>query len=209
MPIKFSELEQDVNEFWALVLQIVADGEKRLAAHMAAHNLTTPQFYVLKTLVEHDGRCRIGEIAREHHLTNATMTGLIKRLEAMHPPLVLREQNTADRRSVHVVLTPTGEERFMAVQVDLLEQARAIFNLLTAEERQDLLHYLSHYVKVVAELFPVGKLSLDGYGLLLRNPIVLSANSSIDENALVPPAHRRNLDINTNMAYNEIYVAVQ
>jgi MarR family transcriptional regulator, organic hydroperoxide resistance regulator len=153
-----SDLDQDVNVFWTLLFQIVTDSEKRLAAHLNARNLTPPQLYVLKTLVEHGGRCLIGEIAREHHLTNATMTGLIKRLEAMEPPLVLREQSTSDRRSVYVVLTPAGQERFLAVQVDLLEQVRAIFQLLTSEERQDLIHYLSRYVNVVAELFPVGEI---------------------------------------------------
>ncbi len=151
-----SDLDRDVNEFWSLALQIILDGEKRVAAQLSAHNLTTPQFYVLKTLVEAGGRCLIGEIARKHHLTNATMTGLIKRLEAMNPPLVIREQNKADRRSVYVVLTPAGRERFMAVQVDLLQQVRAIFSLLTREERQDLIRYLSRYLTVVAELLPVG-----------------------------------------------------
>lgn len=152
------DLEQDVNIFWSLLFEIVVDSEKRLAAQLAVHNLTPPQFYVLKTLVEQDGRCLIGEIARKHHLTNATMTGLIKRLEAMSPPLVMREPSKADRRSVYVVLTPAGQERFLAVQVDFLQQVRALFSLLTGAERQDLIHYLSRYVKVVAELFPVGEL---------------------------------------------------
>ena len=151
-----SDLEQDVNVFWSLLFEIVADGEKRLASQLSVHNLTPPQFYVLKTLVEQGGRCLIGEIARQHHLTNATMTGLIKRLEVMS--LVTREQSKADRRSVYVVLTPAGQERFVAVQVDFLQQVRALFSLLTSAERQDLIHYLSRYVKMVAELFPVGEM---------------------------------------------------
>jgi DNA-binding MarR family transcriptional regulator len=152
------DLEQDVNTFWSLLFQIITDGEKRLSAQLAAHDLTPPQFYVLKTLVEQGGRCLIGELARRHHLTNATMTGLVKRLEAMSPPLVMREQSTADRRSVYVVLTSAGQERFMAVQIDFLQQVRALFSLLSSAERQDLIHYLSRYVNVVAELFPVGEL---------------------------------------------------
>jgi MarR family transcriptional regulator, organic hydroperoxide resistance regulator len=151
------ELEQDVNTFWALIFQIVVDSEKRLATQLAAHDLTPPQFYVLKTLVEEGGRCLIGEIARKHHLTSATMTGLIKRLEVMS--LVVREQSKADRRSVYVILTRAGQERFLAVQGDFLQQVRALFSLLTSDERQDLIHYLTRYVKVVAELFPVEELS--------------------------------------------------
>lgn len=149
------QLDQDVNTLWSLLFTIVLDGEKRLAAYMSAHNLTPPQFYVLKTLVEQGGHCPIGEIARIHHLTNATMTGLVKRLEALEPPLVMREQSASDRRSVKVVLTPAGQERFLAVQADLMEQVRAIFSLVGPSERQDLIRYLSQYVQVVQAQFPI------------------------------------------------------
>jgi DNA-binding MarR family transcriptional regulator len=149
------DLDRDSIQFWSLLFNIILDGEKRLAAHLALHDLTPPQFYVMKTLAERGGRCPIGQIARAHHLTNATMTGLIKRLEAMTPPLVMREQHAVDRRSVQVILTPAGIERFLAVQADLLGQVRNVLSLLTDSERQDLLHYLERYLKVVAEQFPV------------------------------------------------------
>ncbi len=149
------QLEQDVNTLWSLLFTIVLDGEKRLAAYMTAHNLTPPQFYVLKTLTERGGRCPIGEIARTHHLTNATMTGLVKRLEALEPPLVVREQSAADRRSVEVVMTPAGRERFEAVEADLKEQVHIIFSLVGHSERQDLIRYLSQYLMVVQAQFPI------------------------------------------------------
>ena len=71
-----NQLERDVNELWALVFRLVLDGEKLVTAQLAEHDLTPPQFYVLKTLSEQDGHCAIGQIARLHGLTNATMTGL-------------------------------------------------------------------------------------------------------------------------------------
>lgn len=150
-----TSLDQDVIQFWSLLFEIVLDGEKRLAAHLAAHNLTPPQFYVMKTLAEHGGRCPIGQIARLHHLTSATMTGLVKRLEAMHPPLVRREQSSDDRRSVDVILTAAGQARFLAVQADFLEQVRAVLGILSHEDRQDLLRHLTRYVQVLAKQFPV------------------------------------------------------
>jgi DNA-binding MarR family transcriptional regulator len=110
---------------------------------------------VLKTLFEHQGRCPIGQIAREHHLTNATVSGLINRLEAMQPPLVVRERSEADRRSITVIMTAAGEERFFAIQHDILEQAKIILRLLSKEERQDILEKISRYYKIVLELFPV------------------------------------------------------
>lgn len=149
------QLEIDAGQLWSLLFTIVLDGEKRLAANLAAHQLTPPQFYVLKTLTERGGRCPIGEIARQHHLTNATMTGLVKRLEAIDPPLVIREQRESDRRSVDVILTPAGAERFMAVQTDLLQQMQLLFSLLSDEERQDLIRYLNRYLEFVQTQFPV------------------------------------------------------
>jgi DNA-binding MarR family transcriptional regulator len=157
-----SEFDRDITRFWGLLFAIVLDGEKRLAANIVSHELTPPQFYVLKTLSEHGGSCAIGEIARQHHLTNATMTGLIKRLEASDPPLVTRARSSADRRSVEVTLTPAGHERFLAVQADLMEQLRAALALISPEERKDLLHFLDHYVHLVSQLFPVQMADSDG-----------------------------------------------
>ena len=148
------KLDHDVAELWSLLFDIVADGEKRLASHMNAHDLTPPQFFVLKTLSEHGGKCRIGEIARAHHLTNATMTGLVKRLEAMNPPLVKRKQSTTDRRSVNVSLTPEGANRFLAVQQGLMEQLHAIIGLLPDEERRDIIDKVRVYFTIFSQQFP-------------------------------------------------------
>ncbi len=145
--------EKDIETLWSLIFAIVSDGEKRLAAHMAAHDLTPPQFYVLKTLVEQGGCCPIGQIARQHHLTNATMTGLVNRLEALN--LVQRERNADDLRSVNVVLTPEGMARFLAVQDDLLNQLKTLLELTNPEERRELIEFLTRYVTFVTQLLPV------------------------------------------------------
>jgi DNA-binding MarR family transcriptional regulator len=151
-----THLDSDVNVLWSLLFTIVLDGEKRLGAYLAAHQLTPPQFYVLKTLSERNGRCPIGEIARQHHLTSATMTGLVKRLESVSPPLVVREQREADRRSVDVLLTQAGWERFQAIQTDLLEQVRSLFSLLNHEERQHFIQYLTRYIDLMQTQSLVG-----------------------------------------------------
>lgn len=147
-------LDHDVTELWSLLFDIVADGEKRLATHLEAHQITPPQFYVLKTLTEKGGECRIGDIARDHHLTNATMTGLVKRLEAMQPPLVKRKRNSDDGRSVDVSLTAEGEKRFFAVQEGLMEQLRMVFGLLPDAERRDIIEKVRLYFTIFSQQFP-------------------------------------------------------
>lgn len=147
-------LERDVLQLWALLFRLVLDGEKLLTAQLADHGLTTPQFYVLKTLSEHGGQCPIGQIARLHGLTNATMTGLVKRLEAAAKPLVRREPNRADRRSVNVVMTPAGENLFFLIQTDLMSQLRALMSLIPPEDRQSILDDLTRYVTLIGATIP-------------------------------------------------------
>ncbi len=148
------QLERDVLQLWALVFRLVLDGEKLLTAQLAEHELTTPQFYVLKTLSEQGGHCPIGQIARLHGLTNATMTGLVKRLEAFDPPLVMREKNRSDRRSVTVVMTGAGEDLFFRIQTDLMRQLRDLLTLISAEERLAILDDLSRYVALITAVIP-------------------------------------------------------
>lgn len=150
-----AKLEHDVERLWALLFRLVLDGEKLVTAQLADHGLTTPQFYVLKTLSEHGGHCPIGQIARLHGLTNATMTGLVKRLEALEPPLVVRETSDHDRRSVNVVLTAAGIDRFLAVQTNLMNQLRVVLSLIPAQDRASILADLTRYVTLITATFPI------------------------------------------------------
>ncbi|MFN8372346.1 MAG: MarR family transcriptional regulator [Anaerolineae bacterium] len=149
-----ANFDRDVETLWSLLFAVVIDAEKRLAALVAAHDLTPPQFFVLKTLIEHGGRCPIGQIAREHHLTNATMSGLVQRLESFNPPLVLREPDETDRRSVLVKLTDEGQSRFRAVQQDIMGQMRQVLQLLNPQGRQELIEYINRYLSLMSAQYP-------------------------------------------------------
>jgi DNA-binding MarR family transcriptional regulator len=146
------QADADAARLYAILFAIVLDAEKRLAAHLAAHDLTTPQFYVLKTLREQGGQMGIGQIARAHSLTNATMTGLVNRLEAGTPPLVTRTRDPHDGRAVTVALTDEGRRRFDVVQAALTDELRALFSLLPAAERRALLDDIARYVALLTGL---------------------------------------------------------
>ncbi len=139
-------VERDAERLFRTLLEVVQDGEKQLDLHLTRHGLTTPQFYVLNTLQDSGGQLSIGRIAHRHGLTHATMTGLIKRMEQMNPPLVRRETSALDRRSVVVHLTDAGYAHFQAVQDGLLGQVKLIFGLLPDDERQKVLDDLERYV---------------------------------------------------------------
>ena len=143
-----SSVEQDAERLFRILFAVVQGGEKQLEELLTRHGLTTPQFYVLNTLQDSQGSLSIGRIAQRHGLTHATMTGLIKRMEQMSPPLVQREASLSDRRSVVVHLTEAGYARFQAVQDALLGQVKLLFGFLPGEERQKLLGDLERYISM-------------------------------------------------------------
>jgi DNA-binding MarR family transcriptional regulator len=79
------------------------DLHSRLLLQM--HGLTTPQLVALQT-IERLQPVTVGSLAREIHLSPATVTGITSRLEKRG--LVVRSRGTSDRRSVVMELTSEG-----------------------------------------------------------------------------------------------------
>lgn len=71
-----------------------------------ALGLTYPQYLVLLVLWDHDGE-RVSRIGERLELDSATLTPLLKRLEARG--LVERRRSAADERVVEVFLTAEGK----------------------------------------------------------------------------------------------------
>ncbi len=79
--------------------------------------LTYPQYLVLLVLWEHDGE-RVSHIGDRLQLDSATLTPLLKRLEARG--LVERRRSAADERVVEVFLTAAGKRlRRRAAEIPL------------------------------------------------------------------------------------------
>ena len=71
------------------------------------HGLTTPQLAALQT-TQRMQPISVGSLAREIHLSQGTVTGILSRLE--NRGLVVRARGNHDRRSVLVELTEAGED---------------------------------------------------------------------------------------------------
>jgi DNA-binding MarR family transcriptional regulator len=76
------------------------------APMLDALDLTYPQYLVLLVLWDHDGD-RVSQIGERLQLDSATLTPLLKRLEARG--LVERRRSAADERVVEVFLTAEGK----------------------------------------------------------------------------------------------------
>lgn len=83
--------------------------------------LTYPQYLTMLALWSSDGPQSVGALGQRLRLDSATLTPLLKRLEAMG--LVTRQRDREDERRLQVALTPKGE----ALQDDVSHVPGALY----------------------------------------------------------------------------------
>jgi DNA-binding MarR family transcriptional regulator len=118
----------------------------RLARHLdrarrgafEAHDLEVWEFDVLAALRRAGSPYVLspGQLLAQTLVTSGTMTNRVDRLQSRG--LVQRMPDPADRRGVHVRLTPSGKERVDAALADLLARERELLASLTGAEQQEL-----------------------------------------------------------------------
>ena len=85
-----------------------------------------------------------GRLLRETLVTSGTMTNRVDRLEDRG--LVQRMPDPADRRGVHVRLTPRGKERVDAALADLLSREQELLSALSEPDQEALSDLLRRLV---------------------------------------------------------------
>lgn len=98
-----SEREESILRSLRRILRAVALHSRQLQRQ---HALTAPQLICLRFLRDRDEPPTAGELARGMSLSQATVTGLLDRLERRG--LVERQRGTRDRRRVRALLTEAG-----------------------------------------------------------------------------------------------------
>jgi DNA-binding MarR family transcriptional regulator len=93
------------------------------------------QFWVLGVLSK--GPQRMSRIAERARTSQASITGIIDRLEALG--FVERVRSTQDRRVVEVSLTEAGRVEMQCVHSKVAERLGKLLEPLSAEETQELL----------------------------------------------------------------------
>lgn len=107
-------------------------------AAFEGHELEVWEFDVLAAL-RRAGRPYVlspGQLLAQTLVTSGTMTNRIDRLESRG--LVQRMPDPADRRGVHVRLTPRGKERVDAALADLLAREKELLSTLTPRQQDSL-----------------------------------------------------------------------
>ncbi len=121
--------------------------QKRMAQVLAAHNLTVPQFLVLINLEHgaHTQACTIGDLANRLFQSNATMTGIIDRLEKEH--LVTRTRGgEEDRRKVMVHVTAKGRALLERARLTRREQMQRALVSFPPHDIELFVRLLSAYI---------------------------------------------------------------
>lgn len=129
------------------------------------YRLTGPQLVVLKAIS--DGRpSSVGEIARTVHLSQATVSGILDRLESRG--LVRRARSRDDRRRVVVSLSAAAEETLRSAPPLLQEHFTERFLELDEDEQHRILDSLQRVVSLMEAR------DLDATPILATGPISAS-----------------------------------
>jgi DNA-binding MarR family transcriptional regulator len=110
------------------------------------YGLTGPQLVVLREL-SRQGEVPAGELTKAVHLSQATVTGIIDRLEKRG--LVHRGRSERDKRCVLVRLTPTGRDVLTRAPPLLHESFVSELNKLRDWERTQILSSLQRVVSMM------------------------------------------------------------
>lgn len=107
------------------------------------HGMTGPQLAVLKTLAE-IGEVPVGELAKQVHLSQGTVTGILDRLARRD--FVTRQRSDVDKRRMLVAVTPKAAELIRSAPSLLQEQFVREFAKLADWEKSQTLSSLQRIV---------------------------------------------------------------
>ncbi len=136
-----------VDRFHQLSMRLAWASRRQLTNELDAFGLTAPQFMVLHTLIRRPDGCSMSELAEASQQVSATMTGIVDRL--YERGLVQRSREEKDRRSVRILLDPSGMELLNQIVHKQKEQFARLLADLLPDECQQMLNSLSLYLEII------------------------------------------------------------
>jgi DNA-binding MarR family transcriptional regulator len=148
LPVVDRRIEPPVitDEVVAALRRIIRAIDLQSRALVQQCGLTGPQLQLLKELGRRDDR-GLGEVARALHLSQATITGIVDRLEAKK--LISRLRDPTDKRRIRVVLTDSGKQLLESAPPVLQEHFTAALQGLADWEQHQILSSLQRVVALM------------------------------------------------------------
>ncbi len=126
---------------WIRLLGVTRTAEGQLREFLRVrHDTTLPRFDVLAALYRRREGVTMGELSRLLLVSNGNATTVVDRLE--RDGLVRRTPSEADRRTVHVALTPEGLGQFEGLAVDHEAEVNRLFATLSEADLDTLTEIL-------------------------------------------------------------------
>lgn len=128
-------------KMWIRLLGVTRTAEGQLREFLRVrHDTTLPRFDVLAALYRRREGVTMGELSRLLLVSNGNATTVVDRLE--RDGLVRRTPSEADRRTVHVALTPEGLGQFEGLAVDHEAEVNRLFATLSEADLDTLTEIL-------------------------------------------------------------------
>lgn len=117
-------------KMWIRMLAMTRASEARLREYLrVTHDTTLPRFDVMAALWRKREDCTMSELSRMLLVSNGNVTAVVDRLEK--DGFVLRRPSEADRRTIHVALTPQGLAQFEGIAASHEAEVARIFAALS------------------------------------------------------------------------------
>ncbi|WP_462325477.1 MarR family winged helix-turn-helix transcriptional regulator [Desulfoplanes sp.] len=123
------------------------------------YRMTVPQLVCLRQLANQEGQMTTGNLAKQVYLSQATVTGILDRLE--RKGLIIRERSTVDRRRVFVSLTEAGIKLNDEMPWPLQERFAQSLSSLSDEEQEQF----DTMLKNLVEMMEAPKIPVWPYGI--------------------------------------------
>jgi DNA-binding MarR family transcriptional regulator len=141
MQRRFEDAEPAAIETCLLLLRVASDLFTAFDAHFTRHGISRGRFMVLINLMSADPEpVRPGELAERTGVTGATISGLLKHLEA--DGLIARAGVPEDRRRVTVRLTESGRTFLRRLLPDHFRRVRGLMGGLSDKQKETLARLL-------------------------------------------------------------------
>ena len=121
----------------------------RTAFSQVEEDITLPHLEIIKILKE-EGPRHIAEVGEALQIPKPQMTHLIDRLEDLK--IVVRKADTADRRTINVMLTDKGRRIIEELDQVINDSIKAKLSVLTEEELQELSVSLKRLRDILSKL---------------------------------------------------------
>ncbi len=153
-------------------------------------HLTVPQLLCLKAVGSCD-ELSVSGIAKRVGLSNATVSGIVDRLE--HRGLIERRRGVTDRRQSLLSIATEGREALERAPTLLQESFVPAFDALSVDEQQRLLQALERIATLM------GVENLDAAPLLASHPMTVSDEALLPESIpeALPPAGKKSSSAKT------------